>query len=391
MGFEFIHWLQDVREYSRVSKRRKGLRQPGRGVDYKNDAYQDVVRRTVSRIHPRRMTLQVKEIVQETPTTKTFRFERRDGPVPPFRPGQYITLFIEVEGILTSRPYSLSSVPEAGYLDITVRDKAEGFVAPYLLKRVEVGHELESSGPAGTFYYEPLIDGEDLVFLAGGSGITPFMSMIRHAVHRKRPLKMHLLYGSRRPEDVIFGGELARLADSRDNFGFSLVISEPPRGYQGLTGFLSAERIREHVGDLEGKTFYLCGPREMTDFCLAALKELRVPPWKIRQEVYGPPEDVTHEAGWPEGLSGDTLFKVTLAGRGSIPARAGEPLLNALERHGVVVPALCRSGACSACRMRLLSGRVFMPAHTGIRESDRQDGFIHACVSYPLEDLEIKI
>jgi ferredoxin-NADP reductase len=256
---------------------------------------------------------------------------------------------------------------------------------------LEVGHELESSGPSGTFYHEPLIDGEDLVFLAGGSGITPFMSMIRHAVHRESPLKIHLLYGSRKPEDVIFGDELAKLADSHDRIRFSLVISEPPRDHQGVTGFLNAECIREHVGNLEGKTFYLCGPREMTDFCLAALKELGVPLWKIRQEVYGPRDDVTHEAGWPEGLSGETLFKITLAGRGSVPARAGEPVLNALERHGVVVPALCRSGACSACRMRLLSGKVFMPSHTGIRESDRQNGYIHACVSYPLEDLEIKM
>ena len=391
MGIEFFNWLQDVREYSRVSRRRRGLRQPGRGVDYTDDRFQDVVHRTVARIHPRRMTLQVKEIIQETPTTKTFRFERRDGPVPPFRPGQYVNLFIEVERVLTSRPYSISSAPGAGYLDITVRDKAEGFVAPYLLKNVKAGDELESSGPAGTFYHEPLIDGEDLVFLAGGSGITPFMSMIRHAVQRQSPLKIHLLYGSRRPDDVIFGHELAKVADSHDNIRFSLVISEPPHDYQGLSGFLSSECIQGQVGDMAGKTFYLCGPREMTDYCSAALRELGVPPWKTRQEAYGPPGDVTKETGWPKGLSGDTLFKVTVVGGESVQARAGEPLLNTLERHGVVVPALCRSGACSACRMRLLSGRVFMPAHTGIRESDRQSGYIHACVSYPLEDLEIKI
>jgi ferredoxin-NADP reductase len=296
-----------------------------------------------------------------------------------------------MERVLTSRPYSISSEPGVGYLDITVRDKAEGFVAPYLLTTVGMGDELESSGPAGTFYHEPLIDGGDLVFLAGGSGITPFMSMIRHAVHRESRLKIHLIYGSRRPDDVIFGDELAKVADSHENIRFSLVMSEPPRDYQGLTGFLSAACIREQVGDVAGKTFYLCGPRKMTDFCLAALEELGVPRWKIRQETYGPPEDVTKERGWPEGLSADALFKVSVVGGERIQARAGEPLLNALERHGVAVPALCRSGVCSACRMRLVSGRVFMPAHTGIRESDRQNGYIHACVSYPLEDLEIKI
>ena len=65
--------------------------------------------------------------------------------------------------------------------------------------------------------------------------------------------------------------------------------------------------------------------------------------------------------------------------------------MNTLERYGLVVPAVCRSGACSACRMRLLSGKVFMPAHTGLRESDRQHGYIHACVAYPLENLRIRL
>jgi len=149
----------------------------------------------------------------------------------------------------------------------------------------------------------------------------------------------------------------------------------------------------------------------MYDFCLAALKELGVPSYRIKRELYGPPADVTKEPGWPGGLSADTVFNVEVVnlppacvppsvpptrggderGGKTIRAPAGEPLMNSLERYGVVVPAVCRSGACSACRARLLSGRVFQPAHTGLRESDRQHGYIHACVSYPLEDLRIHL
>jgi ferredoxin len=81
----------------------------------------------------------------------------------------------------------------------------------------------------------------------------------------------------------------------------------------------------------------------------------------------------------------------SLEGGRTIQASAGEPLLNSLERYGIVVPAVCRAGECSACRMRLLSGRVFQPAHTGLRDSDREHGYIHACVSYPLENLRIRI
>jgi ferredoxin-NADP reductase len=386
---EILYWLQDVREHLRISQRRKALRQPGQGVDYTPD--QDTVQRIVARLHPKRMRLSVTDIIQETPTTKTFRFERTDGPLPPFRPGQYVNLFVDVDGVLTSRPYSISSPPGAGFLELTVRDKQGGFVAPYLLNEVQVGDELETTGPAGSFYHEPLIDGEDLVFLAGGSGITPFMSIIRDAVQHQRSLNVHLLYGSRVPEDVIFRDELAELAAEHTNLHYSLVISEPPPDYEGLSGFLSTDLIHERVGDPSGKTFYVCGPNLMYGFCLAALTEIGVPQHKIKRELYGPPNDVTQEPGWPQDLAADTMFTVEVEGRETIQASAGEPLLNSLERYNIVVPTVCRAGECSACRTRLLSGQVFQPAHTGLRESDRQHGYIHACVSYPLQDLRIRI
>jgi len=398
MAMEIVYWLQDIREHLRVSRRRKALRQPGQGFDYTKD--KDIVQRVVSRLHPRRMRLRVTEIIQETPTTKTFRFERTDGPLPPFRAGQYVNVFVDVDGVLTSRPYSIASLPfdrtlassgRSDYLELTVRDKPGGFVAPYLLNEVQVGDELETTGPTGNFYHEPLIDGDELVFLAGGSGITPFMSIIRDTLQRNRPLKIHLLYGSRVQDDVIYGDELAALAANHANLNYSLVISEPPSSYDGLTGFLDTDLIHEQIGDIEGKTFYICGPNVMYDFCLAALTALGVPHHKIKRELYGPPDDVTQEPGWPEDLSAEAVFDVEVEGRETIRAPAGEPLLNSLERYGIVVPAVCRAGECSACRIRLLSGRVFMPAYTGLRESDRQHGHIHACVSYPLEDLRIRL
>jgi ferredoxin-NADP reductase len=386
---EILYWLQDIREHLRVSQRRKALRQPGQGVDYTTD--KDTVQRIVARLHPKRMRLRVTEIIEETPTTKTLRCTRADGPLPPFRPGQYVNLFVDVDGVLTSRPYSISSPPGADFLDLTIRDKPGGFVAPFLLNEVQVGDELETTGPAGSFYHEPLIDSEDLVFLAGGSGITPFMSILRDAVRHERSLNIYLLYGSRVPEDVIFHEELTELSTQQPNLHYSLVISEPPPDYEGLTGFLSADLIRQQIGDPAGKTFYVCGPNLMYDFCLADLAKLGVPRHKIKRELYGPPDDVTREPGWPPDLAAGTVFTVEVDGRETIQAPAGEPLLNSLERYGIVLPAVCRAGECSACRTQLLSGRVFQPAYTGLRESDRQHGYIHACVSYPLQDLRIRI
>ncbi|HET92009.1 MAG TPA: 2Fe-2S iron-sulfur cluster binding domain-containing protein [Chloroflexi bacterium] len=221
----------------------------------------------------------------------------------------------------------------------------------------------------------------------------PIDDIIRDGLRRERPLDMHLLYGSRTPDDVIYGAELSDLAAAHANFRYTLVISEPPPGYTGVTGFLDADLVRQQVGDVTGKTFYVCGPQVMYDFCLAALEGLGVPTHRVRRELYGPPADVTQEPGWPAEVAACDTFDVAVEGREplTIRAPAGEPLLNSLERYSVVLPAVCRSGECSACRVRLLAGRVFQPARVGLRQSDREHGYIHACVSYPLENLRIRL
>uniref|UniRef100_UPI00257AC860 FAD-dependent oxidoreductase n=1 Tax=Candidatus Solincola tengchongensis TaxID=2900693 RepID=UPI00257AC860 len=153
-----------------------------------------MVDRALSSLHPDRVRLRVAEIIEETGSTKTLRMEAAEGALPTFRAGQYVNLFCEVDGVLTSRPYSISSPPGKGYWDITVRRVPEGFVSPFLLERVGVGDTFLASGPAGSFFPEPLTDTEELVFLAGGSGITPFASIIRERAERGGPWRIHLLY-----------------------------------------------------------------------------------------------------------------------------------------------------------------------------------------------------
>jgi ferredoxin len=149
--------------------------------------------------------------------------------------------------------------------------------------------------------------------------------------------------------------------------------------------------ISSLVGSVEGKTFFLCGPEQMYILCEEALKTLGTPSRRVKKEVYGPPADVTSEPGWP-GISPDTEFEVTdeKSGR-TLKAKAGEPLMISLERSGIVVPALCRSGECTTCRTRLVSGKVFAPARVHRRWSDEKSGYIHPCMSYPMENLRIRL
>jgi prolycopene isomerase len=168
------------------------------------------VDKSMAGLHPHRLSLRVAEIIEETESAKTLRLAPAAGELPRFRAGQYVNIFVETGGVRTSRPYSISSAPGKPYYDITVRRKEGGFVSSYLLDEVQAGDILESTGPSGSFYHEPLSDGSDLVFLAGGSGITPFISIMREVVEQSLPLRIHLLYGSRNPEDIIFRKDLAR-------------------------------------------------------------------------------------------------------------------------------------------------------------------------------------
>ncbi len=392
---ELWNYLQDLAAYWHVLKEKRALQKPGAGFDYSTELLQ--ARELIHRLHPRRMRLKVEVIFQETPSTKTLRLKSSQGWIPPFRAGQYVNLFVDVDGVLTSRPYSISSSPDEDYIDLTIRLKPDGFVSPYLLNQVKVGDELETSAPTGHFYYEPLLHGDELVFIAGGSGITPCMSMIRTLLKRKEKVRIDLMYGSRSPQDVIFGEELLRLAEAHAHFHYTLVISEPPAGYSGLSGFIDerviAGALQAGAGHkpLVERTYFLCGPNEMYTYCLSALARLKVPQHRIRSEIFGPPARVEREVGWPKGLPPDRMVEVQIIGRKAIHTTAGEPLLNALERYGILLPAICRAGECSACRVRLVSGRVFQPATAKVRQADQQFGFIHACVSYPLEDISIQI
>jgi ferredoxin-NADP reductase/ferredoxin len=322
------------------------------------------VEHIISLLHPKRITLKLSEVLTETSSSKTFRFAAKGGYLPPFQAGQYVNIFVDVHGIRTSRPYSISSAPtQLGYYDITIRNVEDGFVSGFFLDEVTVGSEFEATSPSGNFIYNPLFHGKDLVFLAGGSGVTPFMSMIREVADRGLSRRIHLIYGSRNPDDVIFSSELRAITEKHTNISCSLVISNPPKGYRGLTGFITAELMKKILGDVSRR--------------------------KIRTEVYGPPKDVTTQPGWPRDVKPADVFTVKIKGDKAIPAKASEPLMISLERNGVVIPALCRSGECSLCRTKLLSGRVFQPEGVKLRKSDRHFGYNHPCMAYPLTDLEI--
>lgn len=343
----------------------------------------------INGIHAEKLDLRVVEISEATKDAKVIRLVSQNGYLPPFQAGQYINIFTVIDGVRTSRPYSISSSPkQRAYYEITVARIATGFVSDYFLDKVKVGDEFEANGPAGTFHFNPVFHYKKSVFLAGGSGITPFMSMSREILESGMDREIHLIYGCRNEEVAIYHNELYEMNKKHKNFHYTLVVSDIDAKFTGRKGFIDAKCIKDLVGKLDDCTFYMCGPQIMTDFCMKVLEELNIKGRNIRREMFGSRQDIQNEPGWPTELNGTEIFKVKVGDK-VIDAKSSESLLTAIERAGLRVNVCCRSGECSLCRVKLASGNVFMPRGVLLRLADEKFGYIHSCKAFPISDLEI--
>lgn len=343
------------------------------------------------RLHSKSLSLLVNSISDTGKNAKVIRFVSENGYLPPFEAGQYINIFTEIDGVRTSRPYSISSSPkQRAYYEITVARIKDGFVSDFLLDGVKVGDKFEANGPAGVFRFQPVFHSKKSLFLAGGSGVTPFLSMTREIVDAALDRDVVMLYGCRSSEGALYDEELRAYSDKYPNFKYHLVISEKDDSWNGETGFIDRNLIKRLVPDYAERTCYICGPQVMNDFCKTELQELGLPEKQIRREMFGTRRDIQNEPGWPENLTGDEVFNVKIGER-IIAAKSGESLLTALERSGVRMNVCCRSGECSLCRVKLVDGKVFLAKGTLQRYADEKYGYIHSCKAYPISDLEIII
>ena len=392
-----VNILHAVDGYTDALASQKALYQAG--TDFNEQ--KGNVANTIAKLHPKRLQLRVAEIIEDTPSTRTLRLIATGTPLPPFQAGQYINLFVNIDGTETARPYAISSAPQVrDYYDLTVKRVANGFVSNFLLDDVKEGDSFESTGPMGTFYHNPVHHGDDLIFLAGGSGIAPARAMIQSIAQNQKQGRdlnqtMHVVYSSSYENDVIFEEELQSLAQAHDFLTVTWLISRPTEQCSVRTGRITESLLVELIGDdpqaLNDKMFYVCGPTSFHHHCEQLLKSLQVKSRRVRIECNGPPKNPEKLEGWPANVKPDDVIQVTIKDQGSFEARVDEPLLNSMERHGFTAENACRSGECSLCRVKVLSGSVFNPDEAKLRSTDEAYGWCHSCVAFPTSDIEIMI
>ena len=393
MSIKVKGFLKDVGGASRVTKLREENFAKGSTVPDPRDP----IRELADKLHPASMQFKVVDIREASPSSRVFRFESVDGHIPVFQSGQYVNFRLQIGESLLSRPYTISSAPfeartDKPFFEITVRRNVPYLVPDYLFENVKVGAVLEGSLPFGFFYWEPLRDSKELVALAGGSGITPFHSMAKEiAFGKMKGCKLTILYGSVKADDIVLKKELDEIEDTCPDVKVVHVLSDEP-DWPGEKGFITREIIEKY--STPDCTYMFCGPLPMFNFVKKALDEMGVPVRRFRHDVVNNPADVSTLPGYPKGTETKTFQITVLRGihEDVIPAAASESVAVALERAGIKVDTHCRNGECGFCRSQLLSGDIFVsPIGDGRRRMDKEMGWFHACSTWPLSDLKIKV
>lgn len=299
---------------------------------------------------------------------------------PYFKAGQFVTLSSKVGTSFVTRPYSISSSPKEamkGILEVTVQ-KA-GFFSTYLLEEAKVGDKIVVGEPSGDFYYDTLRDNKNVVAIAGGSGITPFISMIKSLEENSDDFNLTVVYGARTRKDLLIDYKDVKSSKVK----LVIVLSEENvEGYEH--GFITGELLTKYLP--ETYSVFMCGPNAMYKFVRAEFEKLGVDKYSIRQE---------HNSIGNRTVENPRTFTLKVHMRDKIyeiPALENETLLASLERAGIKAPSRCKSGSCGFCHSRLISGSYHVEKeHESRRLADFKFGYIHPCCTYPESDMEIDV
>jgi ferredoxin-NADP reductase len=356
--------------------------------------------RVARALHPEVQYLLVSEIIDHAGDVKSFLLEPAPGTdtaaLAYFRAGQYISIKLRIGDSVITRPYSVSSSPAEALKNkytLTIKRLEDGFASSYIFDHWQVGTVVEASGPQGEFVYEPLRDANNLVALAGGSGITPVYSLAQAIADGTEEATLTILYGSRKTDQIIFKEELDNLAATCGKINVVHVISDEEETKGCEKGFITAELIKKYAPDSDYSIF-VSGPAAMYEFLDQELAKLGLPRRRIRYEVFGEYKNPEQDPAFPADAAGKTFqLQVDMHGsKKTVTAKSGESMLVAMERAGIEVPSICRSGECGFCRSRLVSGSHYVPERLDYRRmADVENNFIHPCCTFATGDGHIRV
>jgi len=355
--------------------------------------------------------LRVKDVIRETEDTITLVFDIPEVLIPAFKytQGQYLTLNVSVNGKEQRRSYSMSSSPTEPDLAVTIKRVKNGIVSNFLHDNIQPGSEIEVMEPDGRFFTNLDADQRKTYYLFGaGSGITPLFSILKTILEQEPQSTVHLLYGSRTEDNIIFKSQIDALLRRYDGqFTVDYILSKPKRdkpagiaglfskgtlSWQGKVGRIDAAQVKTFLDDRPTRNkkaeYFICGPGNLIDTVESALIQQGIDKKHIHAERF-----VTQHLEDKERIQGvgGAMVKVRLNGQEvEVQVPAGKTILDALIAQKYNPPYSCTSGACSTCMAKVTNGQVKMDVCYALDEDEVARGYILTCQAHPVsEDVEI--
>lgn len=343
-------------------------------------------------------SLKVKDIKRETTDAVSVAFD-----VPPqaqhefqFKQGQYITLKLNVKGEEIRRSYSLCSSP---YGDkewrVAIKEVPDGRASTFINRTLKVGDVMEVMTPMGNFH--SVLSGNNkkqYVLFAGGSGITPMMSIIKSVLYVEKQSKITLIYANRDEDSTIFKAELEKIvAENSDRLTILNVYDNPKTTVSDLQkGLLTTQRVKaivENYGGVKADEYFICGPGPMMENIKLALEDLQIAKEKIHIEYFSAVADAVAKAeGKASGGSVNSEITVIQYGfETQLKLNTdGLSILDAAIEAGVDAPFSCKGAVCCTCRAKVIEGQVKMDNNFALTEAEVEDGYILTCQAHPLTE-----
>jgi ferredoxin-NADP reductase len=318
--------------------------------------------------------LTVAEVVDETADTRSFVLE-----VPPelepafaYEAGQFCTFRATVDGEPVVRCYSMSSSPDTDDpLTVTVKRVPGGKMSNWMNDTMAQGDAIEVMSPAGRFVLRP--SDLPIVAFAGGSGITPILSIIKTAL-AQTAREIVLVYANRDEESVIFADAIERL---RAASGGRLSVHHH---LDSASGFLDAAGCAALVGDRAGSHFYVCGPGPYMDVVSAGLERCGVDREQVVIERFELAEEST--ADLEESETESVVIRMDRR-KHKVAYEPGDTLLGAARRAGLRPPFSCQQGRCAACMAFVEAGTARMRSNDALTDAEVEEGWVLTCQAVP--------
>jgi len=279
---------------------------------------------------------------------------------------------------------------------VTVKRIAGGLFSNWVGDHLKPGDMIEVMAPHGSFTTDfDQSRKRHLVGIAGGSGITPVISLIKSALKYEPESRFTLLYGNRDSSSVIFLDALAALKDKHlGRFEIYHFLDQEEQEIEIFNGMLDRARCDEALAALvphaaEVGAWFICGPGPMMDAAEGALLDRNIPKERIHIERFTadrPPESVSREMAALQTQAEGMTVAVTLDGRTRrVPFTHGN-ILDSARASGLPAPFACKAGVCATCRARVTKGKVEMAARYGLTDEEVAAGYVLTCQSVPLGD-----